>query len=256
MSENELLFDIPSNVVASLAAIEESKKIKNSIKNKERELEKAQSELDYNEKDTNLHKSYVEQKYNAEVRKSNRLSSNETSMEAELERIDRLVNEHKTKLEIYQAKIESQIKTLEAQRDGIQKKYDDRKKKIEVEEDGHIGYFERALESIATKKSTPKIRGLESDIVNLYRDLMRVDKVAYGGLSLIPDKPYLGEIKEEWEKEREEVNKPVEPPPPPKSREFVFSTHLVNTQPSSSQPSYPSIIGNTKKKREVKTVPK
>jgi DNA repair exonuclease SbcCD ATPase subunit len=248
MSENELLFDIPSNVTSSLVAMEESRKIKNTIKSKERELDKAQSELEYNERDTSLHKSYAEQKYNAEVRKSNRLSSNETSMESELERIERLVNEHKTKLEIYQAKIESQIKTLESQRDGIQKKYDDRKKKIEVEEDGHIGYFERALEAIASKKSTPKIRGLEADIVNLYRDLMRVDKLAYGGLSLIPDKPYLEEIKEEWEKVREESNISLEPPPPPKSREYIFSNY---TQPS-IQSAYPTIIGDTKKKREPK----
>jgi hypothetical protein len=254
MAENDLLFEIPSQLSSIGKSIEESKRIRNLIKTKERELDKAQNELDYNERDSTLQKSYLEQKYNAEVRKSNRLTSNETSMESELERIDRLVNEHKSRLEIYQAKIESQIKTLEAQRDGIQKKFEDRKKKIEVEEDGHIGYFERALEAIASKKSTPKIRGLESDLVNLYKDLMAVDKIAYGGPSILPDKPFLEEIKEEWSKIKEEHTKPIEPEPF-KPKEYVFSTTFTPST-LAPQPSYPSIIGDTKKKREVKTVPK
>jgi len=270
MAENDLLYPIPSGIAESLAAMEESKRIRNNIKSKERELEKAQGELEFNEKDTSLHKAYLDKKLNAETRKSNQLSSLDVSCEREITKLEAEKKELNQKieaktqriqdeiralqnhLESYVSKLEGQINLIDSFKDSVHKKFDDRKKKVEAEEDSHIAFFQSEIDRITSKKSTPKIRGLESDIVNLYRDLMRVDKVAYGSLgSLPPDKPYLEEIKDEWNKEREEV-KPKEPEPP-KSREYIFST-TYSTTPT-PQPLYPSIIGDTKKKREVKKPP-
>jgi hypothetical protein len=270
MAENELLEEIPNHIASSLKAIEESKRINHLIKNKERELEKAQGELEFNEKDTSLHKAYLDKKLNAETRKSNQISSLDLSCEREITKLEaekkelyqkiegktqRIQDEIKAlqnNLETYVSKLEGQINLIDSLKESVHKKFDDRKKKVETEEDSHIAFFQSEIDRITSKKSTPKIRGLESDIINLWKDLMVVDKVAYGSVSRLPDKPYLEEIAEEVEKQRQEAEEKEKErkaaEAAPKSRLYIFST-------TESQPSYPTIISDTKKKREAKKPP-
>lgn len=259
--------------------ISEIRKLTTVIKGKERELDKERTEIQYTERDSSLLNDYKQKRTIAEQRKTSALDTLQNRMEVEKEKVEKEIAHQKNQLDTYienqKAKIaaiekameigiekhQNKVCALEKNIGLITKKYSEKKSRVQCEEDGHIAYFQSEIDRIeSTNTSNSKIRGLECDLLNLYKDLSTKQEMAYG-VSFIPDYPYLEPLrkaKATRDAEKEARKKVVEPTALPEQKPTPVHQpqehYLTPVKPiiSDTQTQFPKIIGNTKKLREIK----
>lgn len=280
MSENEIISGFEhqaSEAEKALSILQELNKkgtsLQNKIKDKERELEKLQSELNLEEKDLKYEKYLYEQKTSAVERKSLAMDVLESELDKEKKKIedkmDQVKNSSKVEIEALENKIEkiksltrATITDLENKLETVIKKFEIKKKSSEGEIDKTINYYDRQLALInSEKKSTPKIRSIEADIINLYKDLHQVQIQQFGVPKSKCELPFFPrELNEEVEKAQEKYlkeNPIVESGHDKARRELMEQRQQREANPEAYWSQYtnqPTLITNTKTKRQPKTV--
>ena len=250
----------------------------NKIKAKTHELEKLQSELSLEEKDLKYEKYLYEQKTAAIQKKTLALDLIDNEVEKEKkkieDKIEQVKNQAKLEIENLENKIEK-IKAVSRQTlDDLQNKMEFALKKFEVKKasvgkvDETINYYERELGRLnSDKKETPKIRGIQADIIALYKELHQIQIQRDGYARAKCDLPFFPpEINQEVEKKREEYleKHPVvesgrdkairEMNERKKMREENPNWWQAYGAPQTTESGNIPIIQNTKKKRQPKTV--
>ena len=280
MSENEVMSGFEnqsSEAEKALNRVQELHKkgmsLHNKIKEKERELEKLHSELNLEEKDLKYEKYLYEQKTDAIEKKTLLIDVIADEQEREKkkieDKIDQVKNSSKLEIENLENKIEkiksltrATITDLENKMETVIKKYEIKKKSSEGDVDKRINYYERELARInSEKKSTPKIRNIEADIINLYKDLHQVQIEQFGVPKSKCELPFFPkDLNDEVEKAEEKYkieNPPIESGHERARRELQEQRAKREANPDlywSQYVNQPAIVSNTKVKRTPKTV--
>lgn len=242
------------------------------IKEKERELEKLYSELNLEEKDLKYERYLYEQKTEAIEKKSLTLDVLEDELGREKKKIEDKMEKVKNSSDVEIAALESRIEKIKSltratledlqnKMDTVVKKFEIKKKSSEGQVDKTISHYERELSRInSEKKSTPKIRNIEADIINLYKDLHQVQIQQFGVPKSVCELPFFPkEINEVVEKAQEKYfkeNPLVESGHDRARREMEQQRKERQTNPEywSQYTNQPALITNTKLKRQPKTI--
>ena len=208
-------FPIPDEIKKSIELQHKLSDIDVKIKGKKHELEKAFNEISFVDKDSRYATMLYQQKNRSEQNYSTQLNILDEKLESELIRIANLREEIEKRYEKQKFHLDCEEKTV---RDKIALK----RQKIETEGKDKQRYFEDEIQRInSEKKSNPKTRGLELDLVALEKEKAELQIEVYGYPISICYEPYFPEserdrllkIKKDWDdqqivlKEQEKIKK-------------------------------------------------
>ena len=216
MTDQEF-YPMPEEIKKSIEHHTLLTEITSKIKSKKHELEKAYNEISFADKDSKYAGMLYQQKARSEENYSTQLNILDEKLEAELLRISNQREEIEKRYEKQKFHLDCEEKTL---RDKIALK----RQKLETDAKDKQRYFEEEIQRINTeKKSNPKTRGLEMDLVALEKEKATVQIEAYGFADVCYE-PYFPQsererllrIKKEYEekqivlKEQERIKKEKE----------------------------------------------
>ena len=270
----------PSETQISMSLIGTIKKLNEKIKSKTTELEKAKGELMLSDKDEKYKRYLLEQKsrlFNANEKKletlDDRLDGKEERIERDIERLQDKKEDLLRKIN----QIDEMIERLKHKEKEAKRKIEHQKQLTDAERQNKLTYYDDELKRLQDGvKSTPKIRSLEVDLIDLWEQLNRAETQMFGEPCSI--KGWKRELPDSLKESKEptlEVAAQKEPEKPKSKRsmktvevpiqetiEETSDTSTVETMsvnmssmlrsPSPSpQQKFPTIIGNTKRQLKV-----
>lgn len=269
-----------SETQISMTLISTIKKLNEKIKSKTTELEKAKGELMLSDKDEKYKLYILEQKSRLFNSSEKKLDVLDDRLDGKEERIERDIKALQNKKEDYLRKInqiDEMIERLQDKEKDAKRKIEKQKQFADAERQNKLSYYDSELKRLQDGvKSTPKIRSIEVDLIDLWEQLNRAETQMFGEPCSI--KGWKRELPDALRESKEptlEVAVTKEPEKPKSKRsmktvevpiqetiEETSDTSTVETMsvnmssmlrsPSPSpQQKFPTIIGNTKRQLKV-----